>query len=361
LSAERLVPRRPGDFAQAMMDLGATICTPRRPACMLCPLRVGCAALRAGDPERYPVKPPKAEKPRRKGAAFVAIRRDGAVLLRKRPEKGLLGGMSEAPTTGWTARVDGATGADAAPFRALWKPVGSISHVFTHFELELAVYRGYVDGAPPPGHWWSKDVSGEALAQPHAQGDRGRTSGQLENGRGQDLPRGKYDKIRHIVFDIGKVLIHYDPNIPFSRLIPDAERRRWFFDNVCTHDWNIEQDRGPQLGRRRGAADRETSRRRRKHPQFRQNWHEMVSHSYDDSVAVMLGLIEQGRDVTMLTNFAGDTFAEARKRFPFLNRPRGVTVSAEVGLIKPHRASTTCTQRRLGSSRPQRCSSTTHR
>lgn len=71
---------------------------------------------------------------------------------------------------------------------------------------------------------------------------------------------------------------------------------------------------------------------------FRQNWHEMVPHSIDDSVAIMLGLIEQGRDVTMLTNFAGDTFAEARKRWDFLNKPRGVTVSAEVGLIKPDKA-----------------------
>ncbi len=161
--AERIDPSRPGDFAQAMMDLGATICTPRRPACVLCPLRAGCAALKAGDPERFPVKPPRADKPRRKGAAFVALRRDGAVLLRKRPEKGLLGGMSEVPTTGWTSRVDGATGADAAPFRALWKPVGAVSHVFTHFELELTVYRGYVDAPPPPGNWWSKDLAGEAL------------------------------------------------------------------------------------------------------------------------------------------------------------------------------------------------------
>lgn len=161
--AGRLDPARPGDFAQAMMDLGATICTPRRPACVLCPLRDGCAAIRNGGPEKYPVKPPKAEKPRRRGAAFVAIRRDGAVLLRKRPERGLLGGMSEVPTTDWTSRVDGATGADAAPFRALWKPAGAIAHVFTHFELELTVYRGYVDAAPPPGHWWSKNLANEAL------------------------------------------------------------------------------------------------------------------------------------------------------------------------------------------------------
>ena len=154
---------RPGDFAQAMMDLGATICTPRRPACVLCPVREGCAALRIGDPERFPRKAAKAAKPRRRGAAFVAIRRDGAILLRKRPETGLLGGMAEVPTTGWTSRQDGETGMAAAPFKALWQPKGSVSHVFTHFELELSVYRGYVDAPPPPGHWWSADISNEAL------------------------------------------------------------------------------------------------------------------------------------------------------------------------------------------------------
>lgn len=141
--------------------------------------------------------------------------------------------------------------------------------------------------------------------------------------------------IDHIVFDIGKVLIHYDPNIPFSRIIPDAAERQWFFDNVCTHDWNIEQDRG------RTWADAEallieTHPDREEHIRaFRKHWHEMVSHSYDDSVAIMEGLIAEGRDVTMLTNFASDTFREAQVRFPFLTKPRGVTVSGDIGLIKP--------------------------
>ncbi|TIL55118.1 MAG: A/G-specific adenine glycosylase, partial [Mesorhizobium sp.] len=93
---EQMVPaRRPGDFAQAMMDLGATLCTPRRPRCMLCPLREDCSAILSGDPERFPVRLPKDDKPLRRGAAFVAERNDGAILLRKRPEKGLLGGMTE--------------------------------------------------------------------------------------------------------------------------------------------------------------------------------------------------------------------------------------------------------------------------
>ncbi|MGB3500427.1 MAG: A/G-specific adenine glycosylase [Mesorhizobium sp.] len=160
---ERLPHDRPGDFAQALMDLGATICTPRRPACVLCPLRDDCAGIRLGDPQLCPVKAARPAKPKRVGAAFVALRRDGAVLLRKRPEKGLLGGMAEVPTTGWTARLDGETGAAAAPIRALWQARESVSHVFTHFELELSVYRGYVDAAPPPGHWWSTDYRKEAL------------------------------------------------------------------------------------------------------------------------------------------------------------------------------------------------------
>lgn len=144
--------------------------------------------------------------------------------------------------------------------------------------------------------------------------------------------------IRHIVFDIGRVLIHYDPDIPYSRLIPDAARRRWFLENVCTSDWNLEQDRG------RGWAEAEAELIAL-HPDeeaniraFRLNWHEMVSHAYDDSVAVMEALIDAGHDVTMLTNFAADTFIEARRRWPFLERPRGVTVSGEVRLVKPDRA-----------------------
>jgi len=144
--------------------------------------------------------------------------------------------------------------------------------------------------------------------------------------------------VSHIVFDIGKVLIHYDPNIPYSRLIPDAARRKWFFDNVCTHEWNLEQDRGRPWTEAEALLIEKFPDEADNIRAFRGNWHEMVSHSYDDSVAVMLGLIDSGRDVTMLTNFAADTFAEARRRWDFLNRPRGVTVSGEIGLLKPDRA-----------------------
>ncbi|KUM26631.1 A/G-specific adenine glycosylase [Mesorhizobium loti] len=163
---EKLVPEtRPGDFAQAMMDLGATICTPRRPRCMLCPVREDCSAILAGDPERFPVRLPKDDRPLRRGAAFVAERGDGAILLRKRPDKGLLGGMTEVPTTAWTARADGATTADAAPFPADWRRAGRIGHVFTHFALELDVFHAHIEGAAPVGHFWSlaHEISGEAL------------------------------------------------------------------------------------------------------------------------------------------------------------------------------------------------------
>ena len=141
--------------------------------------------------------------------------------------------------------------------------------------------------------------------------------------------------IDHIVFDIGKVLIHYDPNIPFSRLIPDAAERKWFFENVCTHDWNVEQDRGRTWADAEALLIEAHPDREELIRAFRKHWHEMVPHAYDDSVAIMEGLIADGQDVTMLTNFASDTFREAQGRFPFLTKPRGVTVSGDVGLIKP--------------------------
>lgn len=144
--------------------------------------------------------------------------------------------------------------------------------------------------------------------------------------------------IRHIVFDIGKVLIHYDPELPFRRLIPDEAKRAWFLSEVCNSAWNIEQDRG------RPWAEAEALLIAR-HPQeeeliraFRRHWHEMVPHAYDDSVAILEQLVEAGRDVTLLTNFAVDTFAQAREMFPFFGRARGVTVSGEVGVLKPDAA-----------------------
>ncbi|SEB89475.1 2-haloacid dehalogenase [Nitratireductor aquibiodomus] len=144
--------------------------------------------------------------------------------------------------------------------------------------------------------------------------------------------------IRHIVFDIGRVLIHYDPEIPYRRLIPDDAQRRWFLENVCTGDWNIEQDRGRRWEDAEALLIAEHPQEEENIRGFRRHWHEMVPHAYDDSVAMLETLIDAGHDVTMLTNFAADTFAEARERYTFLNRPRGVTVSGEVRLLKPDRA-----------------------
>ncbi|SOC83208.1 2-haloacid dehalogenase [Ensifer adhaerens] len=145
-------------------------------------------------------------------------------------------------------------------------------------------------------------------------------------------------EIRHIVFDIGKVLIHYDPNLPFSRLIPDEAERRWFFENVCTHDWNLEQDRGRTWAEAEVLAIEAYPEREEQIRAFRKHWHEMVPFAYDGSVAIMRKLIADGHDVTMLTNFADDTFAQAQTMYDFLHAPRGVTVSGRVGLIKPDAA-----------------------
>jgi A/G-specific adenine glycosylase len=158
---------RPGDFAQAMMDLGATICTPKRPACSLCPFRGSCEALRLHDPEQFPVKAAKKEKPVRRGAAFVAVNADGEVLLRRRIASGLLGGMTEVPTTAWTARHDGETSADAAPFPAEWEAAGTVIHVFTHFELRLSIYRTAIGKrAATDDGWWEPVTNLEAQALP---------------------------------------------------------------------------------------------------------------------------------------------------------------------------------------------------
>ncbi|WP_185985547.1 A/G-specific adenine glycosylase [Aureimonas mangrovi] len=158
---------RPGDFAQAMMDLGATICTPRKPACVICPIAEPCRARAEGRQETFPVKVKKAAKPSRIGAAFVALRRgDGAVLLRKRPSTGMLGGMSEPPTTAWSARADGATGEDAAPFPADWRLVGEVRHGFTHFDLTLEVWRAVVMEVPDTSGWWAPADALDAEALP---------------------------------------------------------------------------------------------------------------------------------------------------------------------------------------------------
>lgn len=157
---------RPGDFAQAMMDLGATVCTPKRPACGLCPLRERCRALSGHDPEAFPVKAAKKEKPVRVGAAFVAVSTDDEIFLKRRVETGLLGGMTEVPTTEWTSRIDGETSTDAAPFPAAWRACGVVTHVFTHFELRLSVYRADVARSSRNDGWWQAITNLDAEALP---------------------------------------------------------------------------------------------------------------------------------------------------------------------------------------------------
>jgi A/G-specific adenine glycosylase len=164
--------QRSGDFAQALMDLGATICTPQKPACVLCPWTNACAGRRRGDPQTFPRKPPKREGRLRRGTAFVLMRADGRVLLRTRPPKGLLGGMTEVPTSEWSHDFDEATALAGAPRPSRTTPKwrrlpGVVRHVFTHFPLELTVYVTSVPASAgaPKGMRWTPlaDLDGEAL------------------------------------------------------------------------------------------------------------------------------------------------------------------------------------------------------
>ncbi|MCG8546308.1 MAG: A/G-specific adenine glycosylase [Alphaproteobacteria bacterium] len=155
--AETLSPDlRPGDYAQAVMDLGATVCTPRSPRCLLCPWSGECAGKEVA--ESLPRKRPKSEKPTRRGMAFWLERRDGAILLRRRPERGLLGGMMEVPSTDWREidTVDPTSAAAEAPLApAEWRMLpGQVRHGFTHFHLELLVAAGRVKGRAPKGCVW---------------------------------------------------------------------------------------------------------------------------------------------------------------------------------------------------------------
>jgi A/G-specific adenine glycosylase len=178
LARELFPQRRAGDFAQALMDLGATICTAKKPACAFCPWSESCAARARGDAETLPRRAPKREGALRRGAAFVVRRLDGYVLVRTRPARGLLGGMTEVPTTAWSKDFDERSALGTAPRFSLlarkgkneihWRRrAGVVRHVFTHFPLELAVYLAEVPPhAPTPkGARWIAiaDVGREAL------------------------------------------------------------------------------------------------------------------------------------------------------------------------------------------------------
>ena len=169
-AAETLTPqKRAGDFAQAMMDLGATICTPRNPSCNRCPLETICAARAQGIAETLPRRAPKKARPTRYGACFFVTRPDGAVLLRRRVARGLLGGMMEVPTTPWVeVRSPDEAHMDHAPVKVKWrKRLGAVEHTFTHFHLVLTVFTAEAkarEAASAEGIWTPpEELDGEAL------------------------------------------------------------------------------------------------------------------------------------------------------------------------------------------------------
>ncbi|KQM22160.1 A/G-specific adenine glycosylase [Novosphingobium sp. Leaf2] len=160
--ADAITPdHRAGDFAQAMMDLGSTICTSRAPRCLLCPIAGPCAGRQTGDPARFPVKAAKQAKAVRQGRAFW-IERDGReVWLVRRKGSGLLGGMRALPDDGWAARTDGS---EQPPVTGAWVDAGKVVHAFTHFALELTltIYRGENLSGLSDGEWWPLDRLDEA-------------------------------------------------------------------------------------------------------------------------------------------------------------------------------------------------------
>lgn len=148
---ELLVPQqRAGDFAQALMDLGATICAPRKANCLICPWMDTCRGRETGIAETLPRKAPKKIKPTRRGTCFWIERENGDVLLRRRPEKGLLGGMMEVPSTDWTEQGPSNPAAEA-PFQNNWKKLGGVvTHTFTHFHLELVIWKAHAPSGEAP-------------------------------------------------------------------------------------------------------------------------------------------------------------------------------------------------------------------
>jgi A/G-specific adenine glycosylase len=166
--ADHLTPsQRPGDYAQAAMDLGATLCTPRQPACVLCPWMDDCQARLLGIAELLPAKVAKAERPTRRGVAFWTVRDDGAVLLRRRPDSGLLGGMMEVPSTPWRVEPwELAEALDSAPVATKWRSLpGMVTHTFTHFHLELTVVAGRATAPKLAKGLWCQldDLGSQAL------------------------------------------------------------------------------------------------------------------------------------------------------------------------------------------------------
>ena len=150
-TVQALVPAdRPAEFAEGLMDLGATICTPKRPNCLICPLRDVCAGHAGGAPERFPDKGKKAPKPHREGDVYL-LRDRGDLLLERRPDEGLLGGMLGLPGSKWQEQASGDH--KGAPAIETWQRVGEVRHVFTHFSLTLTVWQADLTGNRPAGLW----------------------------------------------------------------------------------------------------------------------------------------------------------------------------------------------------------------
>ena len=160
LAGSLVADDRPGDWAQALMDLGARVCTPAAPICAICPAADDCAARAGGAPQSYPRRMAKAARPERHGAAYL-LTRGGDLALVQRPPRGLLGGMLGLPTSDWRAEpFTEAEAIAAAPVAADWRPAGEIRHVFTHFALTLAVYRAEADW---PDAIWTPRADLEAM------------------------------------------------------------------------------------------------------------------------------------------------------------------------------------------------------
>jgi A/G-specific adenine glycosylase len=163
----KLTPKtRPGDFAQGMMDLGATICTPKNPKCLACPWKKSCIAFALGQQERFPVKLQKKKRETRRAAAFWIMRGD-KVLLRRRPPRGLLGGMVEVPSEGWKKAF--VPSSETAPIALAYKELGTrVNHIFTHFEAEISVYAAHAGAKfkPPEDSFWSPVAKIEEVGLP---------------------------------------------------------------------------------------------------------------------------------------------------------------------------------------------------
>jgi A/G-specific adenine glycosylase len=160
-AADAITPDKDaGDFAQAMMDLGATVCAARDPKCLLCPLGNLCEGRKKGDPARLPVKAPKKAKPERVGNAYW-IEREGRVWLVRRPGQGMLGAMRALPDDGWNARSDGS---GEPPLAGEWRNAGAVRHSFTHFHITLSLHAHQGEAAEPAGEgeWWEIEQLGDA-------------------------------------------------------------------------------------------------------------------------------------------------------------------------------------------------------